>query len=113
MNRTKGMAGFTLHPHKTYIEIKVKLFNRSPFPQSFLWWANPAVHVNEHYQSVFPPDVHAVFDHGRRDVSDFPIAKGIYYKVNNAPGTDISRYENIPVPTSYMAVNSAYDFVGG
>src|SRR6186713_848591 len=113
MFRTKGMAGFTLYPDKAYLEIKGKLFNRSLLPQTFLWWANPAVKVNEHYQSVFPPDVHAVFDHGKRDVSDFPIATGTYYKVNYAPGTDISLYQNIPVPTSYMAIKSTYDFVGG
>lgn len=113
MYGTKGMAGFTLYPDKAYLEVKAKLFNRTPLPQTFLWWANPAVHVNEHYQSIFPPDVNAVFDHGRRDVSEFPVAKGVYYKVDYSPGTDISRYHNIPVPTSYMAVNSAYDFVGG
>ncbi|WP_173820298.1 DUF5107 domain-containing protein [Niastella vici] len=113
MFRTKGMAGFTLHPGKAYLEIKVKLYNRTPLPQTFLWWANPAVKVNDHYQSVFPPDVNAVFDHGKRDVSTFPIATGTYYKVDYSPGTDISRYKNIPVPTSYMAVNSDYDFVGG
>ena len=110
--RTKGMAGFTLYPDKAYLEIKGKVFNRTPFPQTFLWWANPAVRVNEHYQSVFPPDVYAVFDHGKRDVSDFPIATGVYYKVDYAPGTDISRYANIPVPTSYMAIRSEYDFMG-
>jgi tetratricopeptide (TPR) repeat protein len=113
MFRTKGMAGFTVYPDKAYLEIKVKLYNRTPFPQTFLWWANPAVSVNDDYQSVFPPDVNAVFDHGKRDVSEFPIAKGKYYKVNYAPGTDISRYKNIPVPTSYMAITSKYDFVGG
>jgi tetratricopeptide (TPR) repeat protein len=113
MFRTQGRAGFTLHPDKAYLEIKVKLFNRTPFSQTFLWWANPAVKVNDHYQSVFPPDVNAVFDHGKRDVSTFPIATGTYYKVDYSPGTDISRYKNIPVPTSYMAVNSDYDFVGG
>ncbi|WP_207513662.1 DUF5107 domain-containing protein [Longitalea luteola] len=113
MFRTKGMAGFTLYPDKAYLEIKVKLYNRTPLPQTFLWWANPAVRVNDHYQSVFPPDVNAVFDHGKRDVSTFPIATGTYYKVDYSPGTDISRYKNIPVPTSYMAVNSDYDFVGG
>lgn len=112
MFRTKGMAGFTLYPDKAYLEIKGRLFNRSPFPQTFLWWANPAVKVNEHYQSIFPPDVYAVFDHGKRDVSDFPIATGTYYKVNYAPGTDISRYDTIPVPTSYMAIRSKYDFMG-
>lgn len=113
MTRTKGMMGFTLYPDKAYMEIKVKLYNRTPLPQTFLWWANPAVKVNDHYQSVFPPDVHAVFDHGKKDVSDFPIATGTYYKVDYSPGTDISRYKNIPVPTSYMAINSAYNFVGG
>ncbi|WP_295799045.1 DUF5107 domain-containing protein [Mucilaginibacter sp.] len=112
MFRTKGMAGFTLYPGKAYLEISGKLFNPTPFPQTFLWWANPAVKVNDDYQSVFPPDVYAVFDHGKRDVSDFPIATGTYYKVDYAPGTDISRYKNIPVPTSYMAIQSKYDFIG-
>jgi len=113
MFRTKGMAGFTLYPGKAYLEITGKLYNRTPFPQTFLWWANPAVKVDDHYQSVFPPDVHAVYDHGRRDVSSFPVATGTYYKVDYAPGTDISWYKNIPVPTSYMAVASEYDFMGG
>ncbi len=113
MFRTKGMAGFTLYPEKAYLEIKVKLFNRTPHPQTFLWWANPAVKVNDHYQSVFPPDVNAVFDHGKRDVSSFPIATGTYYKVDYSAGVDISRYKNIPVPTSYMAITSKYNFVGG
>ena len=113
MFRTKGMAGFTLYPDKAFLEIKVKLYNRTAQPQTFLWWANPAVKVNDHYQSVFPPDVNAVFDHGKRDVSEFPIAKGEYYKVDYSPGTDISKYKNIPVPTSYMAIQSDYDFVGG
>lgn len=112
MFRTKGMAGFTLYPGKAYLEIQGKLFNPTPFPQTFLWWANPAVKVNDDYQSVFPPDVFAVFDHGKRDVSDFPVATGTYYKVDYAPGTDISRYKNIPVPTSYMAIQSQYDFMG-
>jgi tetratricopeptide (TPR) repeat protein len=112
MSRTKGMAGFTLYPDKAYLEVKGRLYNRSLFPQTFLWWANPAIKVNEHTQSIFPPDVYAVFDHGKRDVSGFPIATGTYYRVNYAPGTDISLYKNIPVPTSYMAIQSQYNFIG-
>ena len=113
MFHTKGLAGFTIYPDKAYLEINVQLYNRTNLPQTFLWWANPAVSVDEHYQSVFPPDVNAVFDHGKRDVATFPIAKGTYYKVDYSPGTDISRYKNLPVPTSYMAIQSDYDFVGG
>ena len=113
MFHQRGAAGFTLRPGKAYLEIQGRLYNPTPVPQTFLWWANPAVAVNDDYQSVFPSDVNAVFDHGKRDVSSFPIATGVYYKMDYSPGTDISRYKNIPVPTSYMAIQSKYDFVGG
>jgi tetratricopeptide (TPR) repeat protein len=112
MYRTKGMHGLRLYPDRAYMEVDVRLYNRTDQPQTFLWWANPGIHVDEHHQSVFPPDVHAVMDHGKRDVIDFPIATGEYYKVDYSPGTDISRWKNIPVPTSYMAYHSDYDFVG-
>lgn len=113
MFHQKGMAGFTLRPGKAYLEIKGVLYNPTPLPQTFLWWANPAVAVNDHYQSVFPADVNAVFDHGKRAVSSFPIATGTYYKMDYSAGVDISNYKNIKVPTSYMAVNSKYNFEGG
>ncbi|MEM7623342.1 MAG: DUF5107 domain-containing protein, partial [Planctomycetota bacterium] len=35
-----------------------------------------------------------------------------YYKVDYSPGTDISRYKNLPVPTSYMAYHSEFNYVG-
>ena len=113
MYGTKEVTGFTLYPDKAYIEIRGQLYNRTSLPQTFLWWANPAVAVNDHTQSVFPPDVHTVYDHGKRAVSRFPVATGEYYKHDYSEGVDISRYRNIPVPTSYMAERSSYDFVGG
>ncbi len=79
------MAGFTVYPDKAYLEIKGQVYNPTDRPQTFLWWANPAVAVNDYTQSIFPPDVHAVMDHGKRDVSKFPIADGVYYKVDYAP----------------------------
>ena len=113
MFHQKGMAGFTLRPGCAYLEIKGVLYNRTDLPQTFLWWANPAVAVNDAYQSVFPPDINAVFDHGKRAVSSFPIATGTYYKMDYSAGVDISNYKNIKVPTSYMAVNSRFNFEGG
>ena len=113
MYGTKEVTIFTLYPGKAYIEITGQLYNRTPLPQTFLWWANPAVSVNDHTQSIFPPDVHNVYDHGKRAVSRFPIATGEYYKHDYSEGVDISRYKNIPVPTSYMAEKSDYDFIGG
>jgi len=135
MNRLKGMHGVCLHPGKSYIELKVRLYNRTPFVQTFLWWANVGVHVHELYQSFFPPDVRFVADHAKRAVSRFPLCDGHYYGVDYAdrarhgvpeeerprkfvpPGNytpnDLTWYANIPVPTSYMAIGSVEDFCGG
>ncbi|WP_442508676.1 DUF5107 domain-containing protein [Novipirellula sp. SH528] len=121
MHRTECRYGIRLYRDRAYIEINAHLANPTPLPETFLWWANPAVAVDDNHQSVFPPDVNAVLDHGKRDVSTFPIATGTYYKfdyskgdgrLGDKSGTDISRYRNVPVPTSYMAYKSDYDFVG-
>lgn len=112
MYGTKILVGFTMFADKAYLKMDEKFTNPTDLPQTFLWWANPAVPVNDHTQSIFPPDVNAVFDHGKRAVSTFPIATGEYYKVDYSAGVDISRYKNVPVPTSYMAAHSEYDFLG-
>ena len=113
MLRMKGMVGICLYPGKAIIEAKVRLYNRTPLPQTFLWWANVAVRVHDQYQAFFPPDVSFVADHAKRAISSFPIARNTYYGVDYRPGTDISWYKNIPVPTSYMVTASKYDFCGG
>ncbi|MGA2231755.1 MAG: DUF5107 domain-containing protein, partial [Tepidisphaeraceae bacterium] len=135
LNRLKGMHGVCLHPGKSYIELKARLYNRTNLPQTFLWWANVATRVHEQYQSFFPPDVHYVADHAKRAMSAFPLCAGSYYGVDYGkrgrrgvsaedrprqfvpPGTypanDLSWYANIPVPTSYMAMGSTQDFFGG
>ena len=135
MNRLKSAHGICLHPDRAYIELKVRLYNRTPFPQTFLWWANVGVHVHELYQSFFPPDVQYVADHAKRAVSRFPLCEERYYGVQYGararrgvpveerprrfvppggyPPNDLSWYANIPVPTSYMAMGSVEDFFGG
>ena len=134
-DRLKGMHGICLHPGKAYIELKVRLYNRTSLTQTFLWWTNIAVRVHEQYQSFFPPDVRFVADHAVRAMSRFPRCEGYYYGINyekrasngippdqvpprfkppgNYPADDLSWYSNIPVPTSYMAVGSGDDFHGG
>jgi len=126
MSRMKGMHGICLRPGRALVEIKARLYNRTPLTQTFLWWVNAGVHVHESYQSFFPPDVHFVADHAKRAVSTFPLCDGVYYGVDYrerarngwkssgpyAPN-DLSWYANIPVPTSYMAIGSNGDFFGG
>jgi tetratricopeptide (TPR) repeat protein len=113
MNRMKGSVGICLHPGKAIIEAKVRLYNRTPFVQTFLWWANVGIRVHDQYQAFFPPDVTFVADHAKRAMSRYPIARNFYYGVDYTSGVDISWYKNIPVPTSYMVTKSNYDFFGG
>jgi tetratricopeptide (TPR) repeat protein len=135
MARMKGMHGVCLHPGKAYIELKVRLYNRTQDTQTFLWWANVATRVHEKYQSFFPKDAAFVVDHAKRAVTEFPLSMGCYYGIDyglRAIGgvpedekpahfvpdgsyepNDLSWYANIPVPTSYMVANSKGDFAGG
>ena len=116
LNRLKGMHGIRLRPGSALVELRGRLYNRTPFTQTFLWWANVAARVHENYQSFFPTDVHYVADHAVRAMSSFPIAENFYYGVDYAarPGAnDLAWYKNIPVPTSYMVCQTQEDFFGG
>lgn len=84
LQRMKGMHGICLHPDQAVLHLKVRAHNRTPFVQTFLWWANVAVRVHEAYQSFFPPDVTWVADHAKRAVVSYPLARGIYYGVDYA-----------------------------
>ena len=126
--RMKGMHGIHLEPASTVLELRVRLYNRSDEPQTFLWWANVAAEVHSDYQSFFPADVRMVADHAKRAVSSFPVASGSYYGIDypsrkddgtrsdsarSIRGDRLDWPRNIPVPTSYMCVGSAGDFFGG
>jgi len=116
LNRLKGMHGIRLRPDSSLIELRARLYNRTPLTQTFLWWANVAAMVHDQYQSFFPPDVTYVADHAVRAMSSFPIANNPYYGVDyqNRPGhNDLAWYKNIPVPTSYMVCETHFDFFGG
>jgi tetratricopeptide (TPR) repeat protein len=110
--RTKGMVGICLYPGKAFVETKVRLYNRTPFPQAFLWWENAGVHIHEDYQIFFPPDVHSTVYHVKRPVVEFPIATGEYGAMTFEK-TDLRWYKNFPVPSSFFANQSNYDFFGG
>lgn len=82
MARMKGMHGVCLHPGKAFVELKVRAYNRTPYVQTFLWWANVATRVHEGYQSFFPPDVTTIADHAKRATATYPLCEGSYYGVD-------------------------------
>ncbi|NND08788.1 MAG: DUF5107 domain-containing protein [Saprospiraceae bacterium] len=116
MYHLKGMHGIRLRPDSALIELRGRLFNRTPLAQTFLWWANVAVEVHKDYRSFFPPDVHYVADHAVRDMCSFPSAQNTYYGIpylNRRGENDLRNYHHIPVPTSFMVCETGYDFFGG
>lgn len=117
MSRMVGQVGIKLYPEKAFVEVEGRVYNRYSLAQNFLWWANIAVHVHDNYESFFPTDVFYVADHGKRDMSSYPYSDTVYYNVDypslDLENRNITKYSNIPVPMSYMALSSEYDFFGG
>ena len=113
MDRMKGMVGIRLAPGEARFETRMRVYNRTQTRRSFLWWENAAVPVNESYELFFPPDVHYVQFHYRKNVTSFPIAKGVYNGIRMDKGTDIRQHRNTLQPTSFFCAGSHYDFFGG
>ena len=113
LNRTKGMVGVCLYPGKALIETKVRIYNRTSFPQTFLWWVNAAVSVNDRYQVFFPPDVTDVTFHSKQAMAHYPVARENYLGIDYTQGVDISWHKNTKACTSYFAGRSQHDFFGG
>ncbi len=117
INRMKGMVGICLRDGECIFETRVKVDNTTPCRQSFLWWENAAVPVDENYEIFFPEDVNYVRFHYKRSVTTYPIANndrfgafnGIYYDGD----TDISKHKNTRKATSYFSAESKFDYFGG
>ena len=125
LSRLEGAHGIRLRPDSAAVELRARLYNRTPFTQTFLWWANVAAKVHDQYESFFPPDVNYVADHALRATTTFPESNGKYYGVDyparasepsnhqTVKPSNLCWYKNIPVPTSYMVCATEYDFFGG
>lgn len=114
IDRMKGMVGIVLKPGEARFETRMRLYNRTAAPHSFLWWENAAVPVNEEYQIFFPPDVSYVNFHYLKSRTTYPIAgNGVFNGIPMEEGRDISWHKNTKDATSYFASASRYDFFGG
>jgi len=103
--------GITVFPGKSYFRAEGRIHNSSPFTHSFLYWANVAVHVNENYQTVFPPSAQVVTFHSKTDFTQWPVAQAGYRDVTT--GIDISWWKNVENANSFFVYNLQEDFMGG
>ena len=111
-HRFRITLSMTLYPDRSYLEMKVMPYNTSPFVHSFLYFANPAVHVDSTYQVIFPPNVEYVTQHAKREFIEWPMADG-YYNGKQYEEVDISWWKNLSSPVSFFAWNDEQDFFAG
>ncbi len=112
-HRMRWVMGLTLHPGKAYLEATLRLFNGTPVTNSFLYFANVAVHANADYQIIFPPSVEWATQHSKVQFSAWPVSHQNYGGVDFTKGVDVSWYKNHPSPTSMFAFECKEDFLAG
>jgi tetratricopeptide (TPR) repeat protein len=111
-HRLRMLIGLTLWPDSNILQAELKFFNPTPFVHSFLYFANPAVHVDSTYQVIFPPEVEFVVQHAKREFAQWPIAD-TRYGGYNYQNVDISWWKNLPSPVSFFAWQHSSDYFAG
>ena len=112
-NGQKSLMGVSIHPDRSYITAKVKLYNPTPQKEAFHWWANLAVHVNDSYRLMFPPDIDYITFHDKTHVSPFPIVKNEFAGADFGDGVDIRYVKNLSPASSFFIFDSQYSFMAG
>ncbi|GHT28931.1 hypothetical protein FACS189432_07540 [Bacteroidia bacterium] len=112
LHRMNILVGYTIFPNASIIEMTIRPRNRTALSNSFLFWANPAVHADSAYQVIFPPSVQYVTFHGKRDMTTWPIADSRFNNYNFT-GMDISWWKHTHVPSSFFSWDPREDYFGG
>ncbi len=112
-HRTRWAIGYTLKPGRSYLEVSLRILNRTPVVNSMLCFANVAVHTNEKYQIIFPPSTQFGTHHSKREFTKWPISTSRYGGGDFSDGVDISWYKNHISSNSVFAWNYQEDFFAG
>lgn len=112
-SQTRWMTGMTLEPGKAYVKISFRSMNVTPFQYPALYFANVAVHVNDEYQFIFPPDVDMMNFHYVTEFTRWPVLNQVYQSVDYTHGEDLSWWKEAKQPVSFFVTKTAQDFMGG
>jgi tetratricopeptide (TPR) repeat protein len=112
-HRMQWAVGITIYADRSYMKVTTMLVNRTPFVHSFLDFTNTAVHANENYQVIFPPDTQFAVYHAKVEFAHWPLSHDVYQDVDYTRGVDLSWWKNHPTPVSFFAWNFDGNFFGG
>ncbi|MFN8206379.1 MAG: DUF5107 domain-containing protein [Bacteroidales bacterium] len=112
-HRMRWTVALTVFPGKSYIRTDVKIVNRTPETNSFLYWANVATYANENYRVIFPQSTRFAVYHAKNSFTHWPVSHEVYNGIDYTRGVDLSWWKNHPVPVSFFAYDMQEDFMGG
>jgi tetratricopeptide (TPR) repeat protein len=112
-HRMRWTIGITVFPGKSYFSAEVKIYNPTPYTNTFLYWANVAAHTSKDFQVIFPPSVQYATYHAKNSFTNWPISKEIYNGQDFSKGVDLSYWINSVNQNSYFAYDLKEDFMGG
>jgi tetratricopeptide (TPR) repeat protein len=103
--RMRWSTFIKLYPDVAYIEITIKLHNRTNLPERYYFWSNAAVEATDGLRIIFPAN--KVINEGR-GIRNFPIDNvSNYYK-----GVDLSYYKNFHHGGEIFAYKCKENFFG-
>ncbi|HXH51077.1 MAG TPA: DUF5107 domain-containing protein [Terriglobia bacterium] len=103
VDQVSGMhweVALTLRPGVAHLEQHVTLFNSTPLPGLYWWWANAAVPGTDDMQFIYP--MRLTNPHSHTEIWTFPIWKGVNY----------SWYKDVHHATSLFGVDVHRPFFG-
>lgn len=112
-SQTRWMTGVTLAPDSACVKLSFKSMNVTPFQYPALYFANVAVHVNDSYQIIFPPDVEMMNFHYVTEFTRWPVLNQVYQSVDYTKGEDLSWWKETKQPVSFFVTKTDQDFMGG
>ncbi len=112
-HRTRWVVGITLRPGSTLFETTIRVFNTTPVQNTLLVFANAAVHANEDYQVLFPPETQWTTYHRKNQFSQWPVSYQVFDGADYREGVDVSRWQNHSKPTSFFEWGNRGNFIAG
>lgn len=112
-SQTRWLVGLTLEPGKAYLKKEFKSLDVTPYQYPALFFSNNAVHANDNYQFIFPPDVETVNFHYMSEFTKWPILNQNYQSRDYTKGEDLSWWNTAKQPVSFFVYKSDQDFLGG
>ncbi|HUS80179.1 MAG TPA: DUF5107 domain-containing protein [Armatimonadota bacterium] len=83
--RTRWSITYTLHPGRSFLEIRVRIYNRTPHDSRYMYWNNCGFVLTENSEYIFPDSAAAM--HGAEErIFSWPMWRH----------RDLSFYRNVP-----------------